>query len=502
MAADPASGIDAVTQLRAPVPVREQAPVHSGPTTGADHSRLRLTLWWVGVGVAAFTLVGLPARATYGAQTTADEPQYLMTAQSLGEDLDLNIVDERYSAAYRAYHAATIPVQTELQPNGGRISPHAPLLPAILAVPMVLGGWVAAKATLAVLAGALAALTTWVGVRRLGLRVVPTALVVGVFAVSPPLAFYATQVYPELPAALAVMTAFVILTGPPGRGRALALAGAILGLPWLAVKYVPLAFVLAAAGVWWQRSARRDLALFGLALVGAGVAYVVFNRTVYGGWTPYAAGDFFVGGEATAIGPDADLYGRSPRLLGLLVDRGFGLAAWQPAYVLGIPALASAMRSRRFRMRLAVALIATGWLVAVFLAQTMHGWWWPGRQTVVVLPVVVLVIAAWVGDGSPRRMMAGLGAGIVGVASFVVLAVEATAGRLTLIVDFERTLNPLYRVWRVVLPDYRTGSVSTWLLHGLWLALVAGAVYVARRSPNRASPMGMKAGFGCPEAHC
>ena len=33
-------------------------------------------------------------RAAYGAQTTADEPQYLLTAISLAEDGDLDVADE------------------------------------------------------------------------------------------------------------------------------------------------------------------------------------------------------------------------------------------------------------------------------------------------------------------------------------------------------------------------------------------------------------------------
>lgn len=33
----------------------------------------------VGLGVFLVTLAGFPARATHGAQTSADEPQYLLT---------------------------------------------------------------------------------------------------------------------------------------------------------------------------------------------------------------------------------------------------------------------------------------------------------------------------------------------------------------------------------------------------------------------------------------
>ena len=446
----------------------------------------------VGVGVFVVTLAGLPARATYGAQTSADEPQYLLTALSLFDDGDLDIADERYSGAYRQFHEATLPVQTELKPDGSRVSPHNPLLPAILAIPMGLGGWVAAKTTLAVTAGALAATLVWVGVRRLGLSVAATTLVVTVFAVSPPLAFYATQVYPEILAALAVTVAIAALTANPSRRSATVLLLAVVALPWLAVKYLPIALVLTVAGLRWLRKSRLMVAGFAVLLVLAGISYLWFNQAVYGGWTPYASGDFFVSGELTALGPEPNYLGRAQRLLGLLVDRGFGLVAWQPAYLFAVPATVWAVASKRAVSRLLLWLTAVGWLVATFVAQTMHGWWWPGRQVVAVLPPLILLITAWVEQTRLRRWSL-IGAGALGVSAYLFLAAEAAVGRLTLIVDFARTVNPFYRIWRLVLPDYLEVTAATWVLHGIWLAVAAGlAVWGWRsgradtsHSPNR-----------------
>ena len=52
--------------------------------------------------LAALPAIG--ARATYGAKTTADEPQYLLTALSIAEDFDLDISDEiAYAATTEAY---------------------------------------------------------------------------------------------------------------------------------------------------------------------------------------------------------------------------------------------------------------------------------------------------------------------------------------------------------------------------------------------------------------
>ena len=120
----------------------------------------------MGLGVFLVTLAGIPARATYGAQTSADEPQYLLTALSIAEDGDLDVANQRYSGAYRDFHEVLLPVQTLLQPDGSRISPHGPLLPLYLAFPMRIGGWVGAEVALAALAG----LLLWVAVARFGVQ--------------------------------------------------------------------------------------------------------------------------------------------------------------------------------------------------------------------------------------------------------------------------------------------------------------------------------------------
>ena len=66
-------------------------------------------------------------------------------------------------------------MQTEVGGDGRQISPHDPLLPVLLAVP-VASGWAGAKATLAVLAGVLAALLVWTAQRRFA---VPVAVAAG-----------------------------------------------------------------------------------------------------------------------------------------------------------------------------------------------------------------------------------------------------------------------------------------------------------------------------------
>ena len=460
------------------------------------------------VAVIAFAAAaaGVGARATHGARTTADEPHYLLTALSLADDGDLDVAPQFARADYRPFHAPDLPPQARPDASGRLVEPHDPLLPLLLAAPMALGGWVAAKLALCAIAAALAALTLWIAARRFAVPVLPAAAVTGVFAASAPLSAYGSQVYPEIAGALAVAACVAALTGRLGRGGLAALAIGVTALPWLSVKYVPVAAALAAVGLWRLARARRLPAALGLAvsLAVTAAAYLVAHRILYGGVTPYASGSFFVDGQLQVVGSHPDYAGRSRRITGLLVDRDFGIAAWQPAWLLLAPAL-GALAARRPRGAAALALpLAAGWFVATFVALTMQGWWFPGRQLVAVLPLAVLAVAWWARGGG-GRLAAVLALGAAGVLAQAWVAVEASRGAITWVVTLQDTANPLYRAWRLALPDYLHVTATTWALHWAWTAALLGAAAVAygraRRPPGvptleREDDAGGRAGIG------
>jgi len=282
-------------------------------------------------------------------------------------------------------------------------------------------------------------------------------------------------VYPELPAALAVTVAIAALTGPLVRRGQWVLLASVVALPWLSVKYVPVAVALVGVGVWilWRRGDREAVLRSAGILALAGVAYLLLHQLIYGGWTVYAVGDHFQEtGQLAVTGESPHYLARSQRLVGLVVDRGFGLVAWAPVYLAAIPAFGALARRRPpFWPALALPL-AAGWANATWIALTMHGWWWPGRQTVVVLPCVVLATAWWVGTvgGARQRRVVGViaGLGALGVVLWGWLVVEVLRLRLRLIIDFEATRDPLYRVWRMALPDLRQSGGFTPVLLAVW----------------------------------
>lgn len=434
----------------------------------------------VAVGVAA----GAPMRASYGARTTADEPHYLLSALSLWEDGNLDVSDERAAVRYRAFHAATLPVQAEIQPDGSQIEPHDPLLPVLLAAPVGLGGWLGAKLFMAALAGALGGLTMVVAMRRFSVSPPVAAVAAVVAGLSPPLAIYGTQIYPELPGALVALAGFWWATGRLSKGAVWAVGLAVVALPWLSVKYTPVAAVL-AAGVLWRlwRNGRSTWAIGLLGGLGAAAAtFVLGHEWIYGGPTAYASGSHFVAGDFSVMGDRPDYIGRTQRVVGLLVDRSFGLAVWQPAALAIVPALAVMLRRRPRHGVLLVVLVVAGWFTATYLALTMQGWWWPGRQTVIVVPLAVVAIAWWAERLGTVGRRVLLGAGLLGVAAYVFLLVGVLGGHHTLIVDFDRTLDPFVRVARTVLPDASVQHAATWWGMAAWAVLLGVvALWAARR---------------------
>jgi len=443
----------------------------------------RLAAAMLAVAVLTVLAAGLGAGvpSTYGGAAAVDEPQYLLSALSLGEDGDLDIADELAERRYLAFHDADLPVQTADRADGRRLSPHDPLLPALLAVPMRLGGWVAAKLTLAGLAGVLAALLVWVAVRRFAVPLRLAAPGVAVATCTAPLAVYGQQIYPELPAALAALGAVAAVTAPRPTARTVAaLAAALVALPWLSVKYVPVSAALAAVGLvaLCRAGARRAAAVLAGLLAAAAVAYAAAHRAIYGGWTVYASGDHFQGsGEFGVVGVQPNYPGRSVRLLGLLVDRDFGLAAWQPAWLLLVPALAALLVRRPPGWAALAMPLAAGWATATWVALTMHGYWWPGRQVVVVLPLAVLVVLAWLARAGRVAAATAAALAAAGLAVYAALLVTGWFGdTVWVLAPDELALHPPAG-W--LLPDDRDLTARDRVLYAIWVAVTVVAAVTA-----------------------
>lgn len=456
------------------------------PDSRGNSTRLALLGFVVGIACLGLAVIAIPARATYGARTTADEPQYLTTALSLANDFDLDISDEIAGREFEPFHEITLNQQTfALDESGRRVSPHDPLLPIYLAPFMAAGGWQWAKGGLALLCALTAVITFWVCVRRFDVKPFVAAIVVVGFWAGVPLSGYGTQVYPEMPAALCVIVAVAALVRPgdvTGRG-ALAVWLCVVCLPWLAVKYALVALALAV--VLLVRLPRKRALIVGFAWLLSGLVYLGLHQWIYGGWTVYSTGDHFVeNGEFAVVGTDPDYFGRSRRLIGLLVDRKFGIASWHPVWFLAPFAMSwMIVRDRMYALVVAPAFGA-GLFTATFVALTMQGWWFPGRQMVVVLPLAVIAVASLASKYQGALLLSVLGAG-AGLINWLTLVHEASNDKRTLIVDHWDVEAWPYRLIYGLMPDGLASGAAPDVGLAIWGVLLvmsmATGVSVARR---------------------
>jgi len=455
-----------------------------------DRSLGPIRLILVAAVVAAITALGLPARASYGARTSGDEPQYLLTASSVVNDLTLDISDELANRTYLPYHEIAVNQQSVKRGSSERqLSPHDPLLPLLIAIPMGLGGWVGAKLALVATAAATAALTAYISNRRFNTSGLVAATVTICCFGGLPLAGYGTQIYPEMAAALATVGLLALVSAPNPNPRPWTLAamvGLVVALPWLGVKYTPIAFVGGVAMLWRWRRHRAWLTWATLGTLIGATTYLAAHQHIYGGWTVYAAGDHFGStGEFSVIGTRVNLVGRSRRIVGLLVDRSFGIATWSPVWFLLPVAISRQLTSKVRHERFAVSIVVVTWLNASFIALTMHGWWVPGRQLVVGLPVAAIAIGQWVGS-SVRRLRLVAALGLLGVINWLWLAIESSTGHRTLIVDFAETAALPYRLLAPIVPDGIAGGPTNSVLLAVWTVILVGSSLPVAQVAKRA----------------
>ena len=366
--------------------------------------RRTLALWLLLFGVYAAT-VGLDAFGTsdYG----GDEPHYLLAAESIVHDGDVDVLDEYASRDYSGFYPY------RLRPHGeetdGRLNePHGVGFPLLIAPAYAVGGAKAVELFLAAVAALGMAFAY-----RLAVRVAPDPWAIGAalaVGLSPPLVAYGTAVYPDLAAATALAGAALLAVRLDTRAtvREASLCFVLLGaLPWLGTKFVPAGVVIgafAARAIW--RARRRTLAVgaIELSLFSVGL-YVALNEAIYGGPTPYAAD---VPGEtATDAGFPGGYLERTYRLVALFLDRDYGLLRWAPVFLLAFGGLWWLWRSRRDLLARAVpgvretelaaamcaAAVGAQVLVAAFLAPTMFGFWFPPRHLLAALPLAVPLVA-------------------------------------------------------------------------------------------------------------
>jgi hypothetical protein len=314
-----------------------------------------------------------------------DEPHYLMVADSLLHDHDLSLEKDYAERRYDLFHDTPLAPHYRVRGRHGEIySLHAVGLSVLILPAYAAAGYVGASVFLAFVAALLALeMRDWV--RELTGR---DGLAEGVgwaLALTPPLIHYAGLVFSEVPAALLVAVGLRRARAPGASlGRALAVGLAAAALPWLNVRYAPLAVIVLAHALWHQRRPRSAAAILVPALVSAaGVA--LYHQVLYGFLDPRR------------------VYGRHPELAlanlreglpGLLFDQEFGLLVYAPVLALALPGLVLLWRRWRPTALAAIALVVVVVGTAGSWPMWRGGFNPPGRFLVPLLPVLGLAVAA------------------------------------------------------------------------------------------------------------
>lgn len=347
------------------------------------------------VAAAIYASVGL--RHARGLQVSGDEPHYLVMAQSLWRDHDLDLRDEYEGEDWAEFMPGPLrPHWGGARADGRPFPAHSPGLPLLLAPAYAVLGREGCVLLMALVAAAAAAVCRQLA---LGLSTSGSAPLVGaagdaaspgsgtavataawLTVLGPPLLFYSFHLYTEAPSALALGGSLVLLLGAPGAGAAALAALAAAALPWLHVKMVPAAAALGVVAL--ARLRGRALASF-LAVAGAAAfAFAAYYWHVFGVASPLA----LYGG----VPADARvLTWRS--LAGLFLDRSFGLLPIAPVFLLGLAGLPLVLRQREAWPHALVGLA----VLAPLLSWRM---WWggqcpPARFLVPLLPFLAVAVA-------------------------------------------------------------------------------------------------------------
>ena len=421
-------------------------------------------------------------RATRGASITGDEPFYLLTTQSLLEDGDFDLRNQYATKSYRSFfdHADDLWYQSVPTPDGRVLSPHNPGTSFLVIPGFALGGLLGTQVQLMLLAGTTMALAFVLADRLTGHRAICWFVSLGV-GLTATAFIYSTEIYPEFPAALALVIAMLVATGreKPGLKEALWLAGTLTAMCWLGTKYAPLALLVSGyflLKVDWP--GRVSLLLAGIV---SATFFAWFHLHLFGSLTPYGINVVYARwNTAEILGGHVEFAERYYRLWGIFVDRRFGIGRWAPLLLPVVPALVLLAHGTTER-RLTLGLILIQLLIATFVAITMMGWWFAGRTMLTVLPLFVvpltlLVVHAplWI-----RIVVVLLGGYTLAITAGLTHA--GRSGEITIAVDPFDMMYPPFQGLAGLFPLYTWWTVETWWLTYWWWALAGGSALALAR---------------------
>ncbi|MBN2208553.1 MAG: hypothetical protein JW759_04590 [Candidatus Coatesbacteria bacterium] len=370
-----------------------------------------------------------------------DEPYYLLTAHSIGYDLDFDRTNNFENKDYLAYYPY------ELQPQFRSISikgkhyevPNYDVgFPLLIALPYRLFGYRGAVALINLLAGLLV-LNVFLLCQELGASRKHALLGALLFGFSVPMLNYANQVFPETPIALITIYAFRRLLRVRQRGQRELLVLLPLSLALFLLK-IRLSLVIAPLLLLalWQTTRRKITWLYasgGAALIAV-FGFLLRDRILTLKLLTSRLDELFRMGIAD--------FTPSNGVPGQMLDQQFGLLVLAPIYILAAAGAAALFRGNR-RMLLKMLLVAGPYyLVVGSLPWWNASWCPPCRFLIVILPFLGAL----------------LGLGLERIATLRQAAAFSFAVLISGVVAFLHLLSPVFRY------DQANGANRAfWLLH-------------------------------------
>jgi hypothetical protein len=324
-----------------------------------------------------------------------DEPYYLLLAESLASDFDVDLADEYAGEVWKRIGPRPIAPQPgdPTGPEGEVYSRHEPLLPLLL-VPFWTAGGVAGVRLAMLLIAAAAAAATARAALELGARPRGVLRAWALAALAPPVLLLSSQVWIEVPAALLVALALAALGRLERRRRwsraeAIVFAATLVLLPLLKLRLLAVAVPLALVALAGPRR-RRQLRFAVVAAVAlAAIVVLAINAAVWG--NPLRMHTL----------EDLDLFDLPLERfvhggVGIFFDMAFGLFAAAPLWLLLVPAFARLVRERG-AVALALAALVP-YFVLVASRREWYGGWSPAfRYGVAALPALAAALAVAAG---------------------------------------------------------------------------------------------------------
>jgi len=390
-----------------------------------------------------------------------DEPFHLVVLSSLAQDWDLELANN-LDLANQPYNRIYVT---------GNIYLHSPVLGVLLLPGYSVLGRSGALLLLA-LAGAGVVALVWRRAAALGVPAPRLAMLATALLLSYPLATYCSQVWVEVPGALATAAGLALLAATPRRRGVITAAAVLAGAMKLRLALTSLPLALLA---WWPTE--RDRRARGRALAAAAL---MFAAVLGAAW-------IFLGGPLgmRRLGDLLPKRFAQPFVVvgGLIFDPAGGLALTAPLLLLALAGTAALWRRGGAGER---AVLLGG--VATVLAL-LHSLEWygggapPARYLVPLLPAFALA-GAMVLRGTARwRPLAALALPPTLLAWTVLLSrphlsINPGDGGSWLADALARRFAAGARH---LFPSFLVPSPATWIVPAALVLLVAGAVLLARR---------------------